>query len=108
MVAQRVDPLLPPMPTSKRLRKASQNQVKEKKNGWDSPSLANFTLGLKLIGLDGGSYDVLSIDDLDIGAAVDELGSDVVVRIGRVLRLDDDTVGTAEGRGMNWYDGLEL
>ena len=72
------------------------------------PSLADFALGLELVGLVGGSHDILSVDDLDAGAAVYELGGDVVVRVGRVIGLDEDVVGTTDGGGMNWYDGLEL
>ena len=74
----------------------------------DSPRLADLAFGLELIGLDGWGDDVLTVDDLDIRTTVDELGSDVVVRVGRVLGLHDDAVGTAKGRGMNRDDGLEL
>jgi hypothetical protein len=48
-----------------------------------------------------------AIDDLDAGAVVDELGYNMVVRVRRVVRLDDDIVGTVDGRGMDWYDGLD-
>jgi hypothetical protein len=76
MVAQRVDLLLPPMPTFKRLRTICQNQVTKKRSrgGEDSPRLADLVLGLELVGLDGRSHGILSIDDLGTGTAVDKLG----------------------------------
>ena len=73
-----------------------------------SPSLGDLALGLEFEFLRDRGNDVLSIDDVDLGTSVDELGGDVVVGEGDILRLDGDSMRATRAGGVNRHDGLEL
>jgi hypothetical protein len=72
------------------------------------PSLGDLALGLEFDFLRDRGNDVLSVDDIDLGTSVDELGGDVVVGEGDILRLNGDGVRATRAGGVNRHEGLEL
>ena len=111
MVADSVEPLFPPQPTIIRLRaerECQQNVLLLRSREGDSPGLRDLARRLELERLGGGRHDVLALDDGDIRAAVGELGGDEVVRVRRLLGLDDDAARPARGSGVDGENRLEL
>lgn len=75
----------------------------------DIPSLGDFPLSLELKGVRSRGDEVLAVVDSDLRTPVDELGGDVSVGVGRVLRLHHDAVGgTARRGGVDRQNGLQL
>ena len=122
IVADNVEPLLPPQPTIIRLSKINEcrqrtghsaaglggiGEARDKSKEY-IPSLRDLPGRLELVRLGSRSDDVLALDDGDIGATVGELGDDVVVRVRGVLGLHNDGARPTNGGGMNRENGLQL
>ena len=63
---------------------------------------------MELVWLRSRLDDELPVRDDDICTTIGELGSDVLVRVGRILGLNDDGIGAADSGGMNWEDRLKF
>ena len=63
---------------------------------------------MELERLRGWLDEELPVGDDYICTTVGELGSDVFVGIGSIVRLNDDRVRTANSGGMDWEEGFEL
>lgn len=50
----------------------------------------------------------LTVDEGDLRTTVGELGSDMLVRVRRVLGLNDNRMGTPDCRRVDWEHGFEL
>ena len=72
------------------------------------PCLGDLTLGLELEGPSCGLDDVLFVDDDNISTAVGVLGGDIVIREFRILRLDNDFMGTTSCSRMGRKNRLQL
>jgi hypothetical protein len=72
------------------------------------PSLGDLALGLELVGPGCGLDDVLSVDDDNISTTVGVLGGDVVIGELRVLRLDNDLMGTTSCSRVGRKNRLQL
>ena len=87
--------------TTDKVEKHNAEQEKKAPIGYKNiPSLGDLPSRLEFVRLGSWANNVLSIGDRHIRTAVGELGHDELVRVGRVLRLHGDGVGTTHSSRM--------